>query len=100
MTQEEIKELLKEKFNSISIDEEAIYLMTKQEGWKIMLSLFRERQLSLLEPINPQITADTSLQTVGAMALARSMALKELRDFVNLAETIRQMKDNNLAEKE
>lgn len=97
MKQEEIKTLLEEiniPVKASPSDEDVLYSLSQHEGWRLLMRFFKERQAGLLEPVNAsQLTPDTNLETLGAMALARSARLEELRTLVGYVESVRMVRD-------
>ena len=78
----------------MKLSEDAIYDMTKSEGWRLMMKQYRAIKYGLLQPIpTKEISTETNLETVGAMALARAGKIEALDEFVNFAESVRIARD-------
>ena len=71
-------------------EEEAIYVMSESEGWRIMMKKANKLICELLEPIDSkEITDRANLVTIGANSLGNGKALRVLREFINEAESIK-----------
>lgn len=86
---ETIEKESQEKLNN-KISEDAIYDMAKSEGWRIVMKRYREMKYALLQPIPTQeVTTETNLETIGAMALMRAGKIEALDELVNFAEAVK-----------
>lgn len=79
----------------------AIADMAEGAGWKIMLKKANKKIVELLEPIpTREITPETDLAIIGAMALARSEKIEVLRWFVREAESEKDARRDALKKQE
>lgn len=70
------------------LEGDAVADMAEGAGWKIMLKKANKKLVELLEPIpTKEITSETELALIGAMAIARSEKIEILRWFVQEAES-------------
>lgn len=101
---EQLKETVAE--NSLEkvdhiLEGDAVADMAEGAGWKIMIKRANKKLVELLEPIPTQeISSQTDLALIGAMALARSEKIEILRWFINEAESEKNARRSALLKKE
>jgi len=86
------EKVLKDSLSEVDtvIEDDAIADMGETEGWKIMLKKVNRRIAGLLEPIpKKELNTSTDLALLGAIAVARSEAIEELRWIVEEVESIK-----------
>lgn len=92
---EELKAIVAEE-TKIQIDpneDEAIAVMAESVGWKLLMKKINSRICEFLEPVNKKdVSSDTNLELIGAMALARSARIEELRWMSSQVESVRKAK--------
>jgi hypothetical protein len=92
---EEIKataaEEAKEKIDPT--EDDAIANLGESAGWGILMKKINKKICELLEPVHKKdISSDTNLELVGAMAIARSGKIEELRWIQNQVESVKNAK--------